>query len=394
MRVAIVGAGMGGLALAVALQEAGIEYQIYERAARPTEFGAGIHVAPNGVRLLSRLGLAGRLDEIGVRPVAIESRRWQDGTVLGRTPLDAEFEQRYRTPYYVVHRVALHQELLRLVPPSRLHCGRACAAVTDHGDDVEIRFAEGDSVRADLVVGADGIRSTVRRAVRPDSPVYSGYVAFRGLVRAVDAPFVFPEPRLVLWLGPERHVVSYPISTDLINLVAVTPVPRWTHDAWSVPGDPEHLRSAYRGWDESVQALLGGLTAVTEWALYDQDPADTWGSGRVTLLGDAAHALLPFVAQGANMAFEDAVILASCLRAGGDDVPGALRRYEDLRRPRTAGIQAEARANAVSFHLPDGPGQEARDTGGSGENVWRNRDRIFGYDAGAEVPYTRSGTHA
>ncbi|MEU4645468.1 FAD-dependent monooxygenase [Micromonospora sp. NPDC023814] len=394
MRVAIVGAGMGGLALAVALQEAGIDYQIYERAPRPTEIGAGIHVAPNGVRLLTRLGLAGRLDEIGARPVAIESRRWQDGTVLGRTPLDAEFEQRYGRPYYVVHRIALHQELLRLVQPSRLHCDRTCVAVTDHGDGAEIRFADGTAVTADLVVGADGIRSVVRRAVLRDFPVYSGYVAFRGLVRAADAPFVFPEPRLVLWLGPERHVVSYPISADFINLVAVTPVSRWTHDAWSVPGDLDRLRHAYHGWDDSVRTLLGGLTAVTEWALYDQDPADSWGTGRVTLLGDAAHALLPFVAQGANMAFEDAVVLTACLRAAPENVPGALRRYEDLRRPRTARIQGEARANAVSFHLPDSPDQVARDSSGSGENVWRDRDRIFGYDAGAAIPSARSGTHA
>jgi salicylate hydroxylase len=394
MRVAIVGAGMGGLTLALALEEAGIDYRIFEREPRPTEFGAGIHVAPNGVRLLARMGLADRLAELGVRPVTIESRRWQDGTVLGSTSLGREFEERYGTPYYVMHRVALHRELQRLVPPYRLYCDRTCVAVTDLGDGAQLRFADGTVETADLVVGADGIRSVVRRAVRQDEPVYSGYVAYRGLVRAVDVPRVFPQPRLVLWLGPERHCVSYPISADLINVVAVTPAPPRSHRVWSVPGEPNAVRAAYRGWDDAVQSLLGGLTRVTEWALYDQDPADNWSTSRVTLLGDAAHALLPFVAQGANMAFEDAVVLAACLRDAPEDIPGALRRYEEHRRPRTAQIQSEARCNAVTYHLPDGPEQAARDGSGGGENVWRDRDRVFAYDASAVVPAGRSGTRA
>jgi salicylate hydroxylase len=392
IQVAVVGAGIAGLAFAGALHRTGVQCHVYEQAEQLGEVGAGIQVAPNATRLLHRLGLRERLRAVAVTPQAIEMRRFDDGRLLQRTALGSACQARFGAPYYTLHRADLHSCLLSLVPPDRVHLGARLAAVTQGADAARLHLADGTTVAVDLLVGADGIRSIVREQIVADEPRYSGQTIYRGLVPAERVPYLLTDPRVRLWFGPDRHCVCYPVSSGRqVSFGATVSAPDWREESWTARGEVAELAAAYAGWHPDVTRLIGAADTVSRWALHDRESTGRLSSGRVVVIGDAAHPMLPFQAQGANQAIEDAVVLAVCLlEAGRGDLAAALRRYERIRLPRTRRIQHQSRANRQTFHLVDGDAQRHRDTlaqtsSGLDRHAW-----LFGYDAEQATTTSRS----
>lgn len=381
--VAVVGAGIAGLTVAAALTNAGVRCRVYERAPRLGEVGAGIQLSPNATRLLHRLGAAAGLRAVAVRPEAIEMHRWDSGTLLMRTVLGQTCDDRYDAPYYCLHRADLHQLLVALLPEGVIRLGAQCAEVTDAGDAAEIRFADGSVACSDVVIGADGIHSVVRQVLVRDEPRFSGQAVYRGLIPADRLPRLLDEPKVLLWLGPGQHCVCYPVSSGRsISFVATTPAGSWRSESWTEEGEVADVLEAYQGWHGEVQSLLRAATSVTRWALHDRAPIGRWSGRRITIVGDAAHPMLPFGAQGANQAIEDAVTLAACLRdVTASGVAQALWRYEELRRPRTEYVQRTIAENARNHHFADGEQQRARDRSMSQNWGLAGQDWLFGYEA-------------
>ena len=388
LRIAIVGGGLGGLAAALFLRRAGLEATVYEQSSALREVGAGIVVAPNMVRPLATLGLAERLPEFAVQlEAAWEFRRWQDGRVLSVQPMGEECRRQYGAHCYVAHRADLLALLHAALPAEAVRLDRRCLAVRDGAHAAEAVFVDRDgretTVRADAVVGADGIHSVVRPVVAPEIDArFAGLCAFRCLVPAADAPPMALRAVQTLWLGPGRHFVHYPISGGrLVNVVAIVPAGDWRTESWTADGAIADLRAEFADWDARVLQLVDSATETKRWALYDRTPLERWCAGRVGLLGDAAHAMLPFFAQGAAQAIEDAVVLAACLRAaepGG--VAAALARYEAIRRPRASEVQLMSRGREIRNHLPDGPEQVERDRALAGGDPLRQSAWLYGHE--------------
>jgi len=392
IRVAVAGAGIAGLAFAAALHRAGIDCHIYEQADQLAEVGAGVQVAPNATRLLHRLGLRDHLRAVAVAPQAIEMRRWDDGRLLQRTPLGSLCSRRFGAPYYATHRADLHSGLLSLVPPDRVHLGARLAAVTQSTDEARLHLSDGTTVAAELVVGADGIHSVARGQIVADQPRYSGQTIYRGLVPAERVPFLVAEPRVQLWFGPDQHCVCYPVSAGRqVSFGATVSASDWRQESWSARGDVAQLAAAYAGWHPDVVRLIGAAETIGRWALHDRESIGRLSSGRVAVIGDAAHPMLPFQAQGANQAIEDAVVLAVCLaEAGPNGLGAALHRYERIRLPRTTRIQHQSRANAETFHLVDGDAQRRRDSSARTSSGLDRHEWLFGYDAERAAATSRS----
>jgi salicylate hydroxylase len=343
LSVAVVGAGIGGLAASLALTRAGFEVTVFEQSAELGEVGVGLHLAPNGSRILRSWGLAEALDEAAARPQALEIRKWDDGKTLMRQPMGEAWEHEYGAPYFTLHRAALHRVLAREVPAVRL--GRRLVGWSQAPGQVRLSFADGSSATADLLVGADGVHSVIRQSIAGDEEaVFSGVTAYRGLVASSASPGL-ADRTMFVWSGPHARLLCYPVAGGLLTYVGVVPDSEWTVESWSTLGDPAELQAAYDGWDPAVTALLTAVRETRRWALYDREPLDRWGDGRITLLGDAAHPMLPHHGQGASQALEDAVALAYCLTASPG--PDGLRQYEELRRPYTAAIQLGSRGSGT-----------------------------------------------
>ncbi|OLE28398.1 MAG: hypothetical protein AUG44_07470 [Actinobacteria bacterium 13_1_20CM_3_71_11] len=354
LSIAVVGAGIAGLSVAAFLARAGYPCTVYEQAVELTEVGAGIQVSPNGSVLLHRIGLAGHLADAALRPEAIEQRSWHGGLVARTAPGTT-----YGAPYYTLHRARLHAGLLGAAGPVLMR--KRCTGIREHRDRVELRFADSSTADADLVVGADGLHSSVRRALVADEPRDSGLTVHRGLI-AVPA-----EPTVTVWYGPGAHVVRYPIPGGLVNVVAVL----------GADADP-----TFAAWPAPVRALVARLDPTTRAPLYDRPPLARWHTDRIVLVGDAAHPLLPLGAQGASQAIEDAAALAACLRRwGAGEVPRALRRYERVRMPRLAQLATMVRDNTANHHLPDGTAQRMRDAAWRRAAASPTRSWLHGYDA-------------
>jgi salicylate hydroxylase len=383
-RVGIVGGGIGGLTAALSLLRRGFDVQVFERAAALTEIGAGVQISPNASRVLHGLGLAEELAEAGVRPLAWHQRRWDDGRTLLRTPLAEPLEAAFGFPHYQMHRADLLAALARAVPAARVHLGHRLTAFEDHGDRVSAHFAGGASAEVDVLVGADGIHSLVRRLLfGPESPHFTGCVAYRGLVPAERLHELELEVSAQVWMGPGAHFVHYFVSgRRLVNFVAITERETWTRESWTDRGEVADAVAAFAGWHPQVRAIIGAVDETFVWALFDRTPLQRWSAGRVTLLGDACHAMLPFMAQGAAQAIEDGATLAACLEEA--EPVAALRRYEQLRVPRATRIQAGSTENKTRFHLPDGPAQEERDArmaAGATDWSFANVAWIYEHDA-------------
>jgi salicylate hydroxylase len=392
LRVAIVGGGLGGLAAALCLRQAGIEAQVYEQSRALREAGAGIVVPPNMVRALGELGLADALASFAVQlEAAWEFRRWQDGRVLFSQPMGEACLQLYGAHCYVAHRADLLALYQRALPVAQVQLDRRLVALRTAGgttgDEVELDFAARDgsthTVRADAVIGADGIHSRLRERLAPAADSrFSGLCAYRCLVPAEQAPAMARRAVQSLWLGPGRHLVHYPVSGGrLVNVVAIVPAGDWRTESWTAEGDVAELRREFDGWAAPVQQLLASASQTQRWALYDRSPLERWSEGRLTLLGDAAHAMLPFFAQGAAQATEDAAVLAHCLRGvPRDGVPQALARYEAARRPRASQVQLMSRGREIRNHLPDGPQQAQRDAEFASGDPLRQSAWLYGHD--------------
>ena len=392
-RVAIVGGGLGGLAAALALHQAGIEARVFEMAGTRREVGAGIVVPPNMVRVLQRLGLAEALPGFAVRlDAAWEFRRWDDGQVLFVQEMGEACVQRYGMPCYVAHRADLLSLLQDALPPGLLQLGQRCSAMSqdERGVELVLSGADGRETRlhADAAIGADGIHSVLNPLVAPpEAARFSGLCAFRCLVPAAAAPALALRPVQTLWLGPGRHFVHYPISSGrLVNVVAIVPAGDWRTESWTAAGTVADLRREFEGWDPRLRQLADAATETRRWALYDRTPLSVWVKGRVALLGDAAHAMLPFFAQGAAQALEDALVLAACLRGvDAAAVPAALQRYDAIRRPRASRVQLMSRGREIRSHLPDGPEQRARDAELARGNPLADSAWLYGHDLGSDL---------
>ncbi|GGM52946.1 salicylate hydroxylase [Longimycelium tulufanense] len=394
LRVAVVGAGIGGLTTAISLRRKGTDVVVYEQAAELTEIGAGIAVGANASRLLRRMDLLKELDGAAVRPQQIQFHRWCGGEVFCSHEMADAYEKRFGAPFYTVHRADVQRVLLEayLGEGGRLEYGRKCARVTEDADGVDLVFSDGSAERADVVIGADGVHSAVREAITgPDLPAFSGTSGYRGLVpverlpRLPELGFDPHHPKLWLFPGPGRHLISYPVSGGrLVNFLAVVPDPEWTLESWVARGEVSEAVAAFEGWNEVVAILLGGVDTISRWALYDREPLSRWSTARMTLLGDAAHPMLPHQGQGANQAIEDAVVLADCLAGTwSGEVASALRRYESVRKPRARQLQMASRRNRECFQVPDGPRAVERDerlTQLPDDLAW-----IHGHDAQLEV---------
>jgi salicylate hydroxylase len=372
--IAIIGGGIGGLAAALSLLRAGLDVHVYEQATALTEAGAGIQVSPNATRILHGLGLAAELARTGVRCEAIHQRRWQDGRTLLRSPLGKTVEDKFGFPHYQLHRADLLLALAHALPQGRLHVGHRFVGMTDRGDRVEARFENGARITVEILVGADGIHSAVRHTLLgPENPRFTGCIAYRGMVLVGRVAHLPLENTSEVWMGSGRHFIHYLVSgAHLLNFVALIDQPSWHRESWTDRGNLADVMAAYEGWHPQVRAIIGAADEVFIWALFDRAPLQRWSLGRVTLLGDACHPMLPFMAQGAAQAIEDGATLAACLTTFGmGDVCETLRRYEALRLPRTSRVQAMSALNKTRFHLRDGPEQQQRDAEmASGTTDW------------------------
>jgi salicylate hydroxylase len=392
--IAVVGGGIGGLAAAAFLRRAGLTVTVYEQAQALGEVGAGLIVAPNAARLLRRLPSAMRLEDAGVAlETGWEFRRWADGTVLFSQQLGDACYRRYGEHTWTMHRADLLAVLGSALGGVTVETGRRCTGAAQDADGVTLTFATGDPVRADAVIAADGIHSALQDHVTTVStPRAYGLCAWRSLVPAAAAPAFARRPVQTLWLGHRHHLVHYPVrGGQLVNLVAFSPAADDVVESWSAAGRPEDLAAEFAGWDPRLGELVGAADRVGRWSVLDRAPLRRWVSGRIALLGDAAHPMLPFYAQGAGQAIEDAAVIAVCLASGHQDLPAALERYERIRLPRASQVQEASRGRTAHHHLPDGPEQRARDAAFAAEDPLSHNDWIYAYDAEQAVPTDADG---
>lgn len=368
MKTGIAGAGIGGLTAAIALRRMGHEVVLFEQAPRFSRVGADINLTPNAVHALDRLGVGDTLRETAARPTHRISRTWDTGEETSRLEMADEAQARYGAPQLTLHRADLMNALESAVPAGAVRFGRRVAGIERAPDGAStITFADGSSETVDLLIGADGIHSAVRASMfGPDHPQFTGLVAYRAVVPASRLEGVPNLGAFTKWWGPDPaiQIVTFPLNRGRdIFVFATRPQDSWREESWTMPGDVGELREAYAGFHPDARALLDACDEVLKSALYVRDPLPRWSVGRQTLLGDACHPMTPFMAQGACMAIEDAVVLARCL--DDDSLPDAaarLSRYEQLRLPRTSRVQRGSRGN------------EWLKAGG-------NADWLYGYDA-------------
>jgi salicylate hydroxylase len=385
LRIAVVGGGIGGLTAAIALARKGVQVQVFEQAPELRRVGASIDLGPNAVRLLDALGIQGAR-RVGVRPDAIELLRWSDGTVLLRTPHGQAAEDALGAPLLDFFRPDLHQVLLDELAPGTLVLGARVVAVEDGADEAEVVLDDGRRCAADGVVAADGIRSPIRQSlVGADDPVFSGTVVYRGVVPRAEIEDVHPDLVNRYWLGPRRHAVSYWVGAgELLAVNVAVREAELARESWTDETDSGEALACFEGWEEGVLTRIRRCVTLLRGAVFVRRPLERWTFGRVTLLGDAAHAMEPFQAQGAAQAIEDAYVLGECLDGvAPDGVTAAFERYELVRTSRAGDLQASSSAAASNFYLDDGEEQRARDEGYRSlhdTHPWGFRQGIWEYD--------------
>ena len=389
MRVLIAGAGIGGLTAALALIQHDIDVEVHEQAPELRELGAGVQISSNGTRVLYALGLCAEVERAGVIVAGKEIRLWSTGQTWKLFDLGAESVERYGFPYVMFHRGDLHAMLLneiRLERPDAIKLNHKCTGVSDDGDTVEMRFENGESARAGVVIGADGVQSRVRLATfGADQPEFTGIVAWRVLVPRERVPSGIRLKVGTNWVGPGGHVVHYPVRGGaLLNLVGLLERDDWRVESWTVQGSKDEFINDFRNWHPDIHETIRAGDTPYKWALFARPPMPSWTKGRVTLLGDACHSMLPMMAQGAVMALEDGYVLARCIKAFGV-TPEALQRYETARRERANRCVAAAIDNTKRFHNPEmahAAGAEAYVTREWAEDKVKARyEWLFTYDA-------------
>jgi salicylate hydroxylase len=361
--VIVVGAGLGGLTAAACLHRKGVRVTVLEQASQLGEIGAGVQLAPNALKVLRFLGLEQRAGEVGFEPAAHVVRNWKTSDVLAYTPYKGTLEKVFGAAYYGYHRADLHEILRSAVPAGCIRLSAKCTSVREEGAEAVVVLADGTEVRGDAVIGADGIHSAVRASLfGPEDPRFTGNACWRGLtpVSAMEPGLI--QPDMTVWFGPGASVVHYYIrGGSVVNWVAMFESDQWAEESWTARGSRDEMLERFADWHPTIRALLAGSPDCLKWGLFDRDPLPQWSKGRATLMGDACHPMLPYLAQGACMAIEDGYAVAAAIARAEGDVAGALRRYEEQRRERTARVQMTARARAVENHTRDEAVMRARD---------------------------------
>jgi len=361
-RIAIIGGGIGGLAAALALEQRGLEAIVCEQSPALSEIGAGLNLTPNAVKALRALGVENEVDAVASGSEFLNIRSWKSGRYISRMRR-GDFRQKFGAPNLSVHRADLLGVLSGALKSTDIRVGTRCVSVEVRDRDAVAHFADGSAVEADIVVGADGIHSVVRNSLfGADSPRFTGCICWRGMAPAGAVP---PEINIqdgALWMGPHGHVVHYPVRRgELLNIVAHFDSEAWTEESWTRECDASEPMSTYAEWNSELTRLYPCSERWYKWALYDRDPLERWSRGRATLLGDSAHAMLPYLGQGAAMAIEDAYALVAMIARQPEDLDGALAAYERIRAPRAKAAVLGSRARARENHLPSRFAQIKRD---------------------------------
>lgn len=357
MKIAIIGAGIGGLTAALCAHHYGHDVTVFEQAETLSEVGAGIQIPPNAMKVFQALGIDNLILENAFRPEAIELRMGESGRTIFNVPLARQAVQRWGAPYLHIHRAdyieALHRALINRAPEA-IKLGAAVKTYSQNGASVTIALQDGREFPADVLIGADGIKSVIRTAMLgDDKPVFTGNVAWRAVVPIEALSEYIPNPTACAWMGKGRHAVTYRLrGGKLVNFVGVVERSDWTKESWNELGEKQDALNDFAGWHPVITNLIQSVRpqALYQWALFDRPPLDRWIDGRAALLGDAAHPMLPFLAQGAAMAVEDAWVLAQEISKTDRPINASLKAYETRRLPRTSRVQAASRANMKTFH--------------------------------------------
>jgi salicylate hydroxylase len=384
MKILIAGAGIGGLAAAANLLKNGHDVQIYEQAPALTEVGAGVQMSANAVKVLRHIGMGEMLERTGVKPASYVFRLFDTGEVLQTFPLAETHEELCGAPYYQMHRADLLNGLIDSVTSfgeGRIHLSKKIVDVDEGSDQATLQFADGTSASGDLIVGADGVKSVVREKLLGNEPAdFTEEVAWRIIVPTIKLPPNLFDQVMTVWVGPGRHgVIYYLRGGELLNFVGCVTNPDWTSTSWTEKSDWTELIADFEGWNESLMTVLNAADKdeCYRWALYKRPVAKKWSSQRVTMLGDAVHATLPYLAQGAAMAIEDGAVLARALDQEGS-LPEALSLYERNRVDRTSRIVRESSDNAVLFHLPST--EDLREAFAAREMGKERNNWLYNYD--------------
>ncbi len=395
-RIAIVGGGIGGLAAALALERRGAEVIVAEQSAVLSEIGAGVNLTPNAIKACRALGIENEVEAIGSGSDFLIIRSWKSGRLISRTHRGS-FRQKFGAPNLTVHRADLLDILSTALKSTDIRLDRRCIGVETRERSAAARFADGSEIEADIVVGADGIHSTVRKSLfGADVPRFTGCICWRGMAEVEKLPADINTKDGAVWMGPHGHVVHYPVHRGtLLNIVAHVDSDAWTEELWTHECDVSELMTTYASWNSDLTRLYPCSERWYKWALYDREPLERWSSGRATLLGDSAHAMLPYLGSGAGMALEDACVLAAMVARTPEDLGAALVAYERLRAPRACAVVLGSRARARENHLASRFARLKRDikfalrerfgTGKDGDSTAYQVAWLYNYDVGQET---------
>lgn len=388
LKIGVIGGGIGGSALAASLLQQGFDVEVFEKAAAFGEVGAGVQMTPNAVKVIKALGLFEKMMKVGFLPEAVVGRNWRSSRENFRIPLKGEFQRFYDAPYVQIHRADLLELFTSTLPVEKTHFSKICKSVKSTSNGAIAEFEDGTHFEADLIVGADGVRSAVRSSLfGEEDPKYTGHMCYRATV-PVDGIVDYVKPESTFWLGPNSHIVTYYIKGGkAVNIVAVCESKSWIEESWNAKSSRADLLADFTGWHDNIQTLFSKVEEVFRWGLFDRDPMARWSKGNITLLGDAAHPMLPFLSQGAAMAIEDGFVLAAALSQNIGNMDAALMAYEKERKERTSRVQLEARERGRTYHLPSRLAQARRDLDYRLRSIFNPKttgiktDWVYEYDA-------------
>lgn len=357
LRILIAGAGIGGLTAALSLLKRGYDVQVFEQASELSEVGAGLQLSPNGLRALYQLGLGDALQALASEPEGKEIRLWSTGQTWKLFDLGKTSVAQYGYPYFMIYRPDLHKVLVDAVlavKPDAIMLGAQCADFEQTNEGVHLKLQDGRTIEGDVLIGADGVHSHIRgKLFGAEQPTFSGCLAWRGVIPMHRLPQAMRRSVGTNWVGPGAHVIHYPLhGGTLMNFVGIVERDDWRLESWTQKGTREECHADFEGWHDDVHALIRHIDVPYKWALMARAPLDQWTAGRVTLLGDACHPTLPFLAQGAVMAIEDGYLLGRCIEKYENEPALALQKFQDARIERTSTIVRRSTENGKRFHNP------------------------------------------